>query len=106
MHITMERQRWAPLIKDYEGGTLMECYINPNINYVEIPATIRKQRMVVEAKINSLTVCALNLPFTFTNEESALSILPRYCFLPRVCRAHPRQQFQIYPGLQCLNPKP
>jgi hypothetical protein len=58
MHITMERQRWAPLIKDYEGGTLMECYINPNINYVEIPATIRKQRMVVEAKINSLTVCA------------------------------------------------
>ena len=54
----MERQRWAPLIKDYEGGTLMECYINPNINYIEIPATVRKQRMIVEAKINSMTVCA------------------------------------------------
>mmetsp|Transcript_43760 Transcript_43760/g.106998 ORF Transcript_43760/g.106998 Transcript_43760/m.106998 type:complete len:386 (+) Transcript_43760:108-1265(+) len=55
MHITMERGRWAPFIKDYEGGTLMECYINPNIPYLEIPAMVRKQRKVVEDKISSMT---------------------------------------------------
>ena len=34
MPVTMPRERWAPFIKDYEGGTLMECYINPRIEYV------------------------------------------------------------------------
>ncbi len=33
----MPRERWAPFIKDYEGGTLMECYINPRIEYTPTP---------------------------------------------------------------------
>jgi len=55
MHITMERQRWAPLIKDYEGGTLMECYINPNINYIEIPAMVKRQQQEVLDVVSALT---------------------------------------------------
>mmetsp|Transcript_35758 Transcript_35758/g.70056 ORF Transcript_35758/g.70056 Transcript_35758/m.70056 type:complete len:386 (+) Transcript_35758:22-1179(+) len=55
MHITMERSRWAPLIKDYEGGTLMECYINPNINNIEIPAMVKRQQKVVENVVSALT---------------------------------------------------
>ena len=29
--ITFERDRWHGWIKDYDGGTLMECIINPKV---------------------------------------------------------------------------
>jgi histone acetyltransferase len=51
----MRKDRWAPGIKDYEGGTLMECYINPNINYLEIPLMVKRQRKVMDDKIAELT---------------------------------------------------
>jgi len=62
MQITMGPKRWAALIKDYEGGTLMECYINPHINYLDIPAMIRRQRRTIEDKIASLTKHHITYP--------------------------------------------
>mmetsp|Transcript_67362 Transcript_67362/g.179840 ORF Transcript_67362/g.179840 Transcript_67362/m.179840 type:complete len:382 (+) Transcript_67362:95-1240(+) len=53
--ITMERSRWAPYIKDYEGATLMECFINPYVDYLDIPTMIKRQRRMVESKIRSMT---------------------------------------------------
>ena len=36
--VTMPKDRWVGYIKDYDGGTLMECYIHPNVNYLKVPA--------------------------------------------------------------------
>jgi len=42
--VYMHRDRWVGYIKDYDGGTLMECSINRNINYLDVPGMIQKQR--------------------------------------------------------------
>ena len=34
--ITMAKERWYGYIKDYDGGTLMECYIHPAINFLNV----------------------------------------------------------------------
>ena len=35
----MHKSRYQGLIKDYDGGTVMECYIHPSIDYTRIPET-------------------------------------------------------------------
>ncbi|KAJ1395091.1 hypothetical protein B484DRAFT_355464 [Ochromonadaceae sp. CCMP2298] len=35
-NISMQRERWRGLIKEYNGGTPMECYIHPNADYVQV----------------------------------------------------------------------
>jgi len=32
----MPAERWKGYIKDYEGGTMMECFVHPTINYSKI----------------------------------------------------------------------
>jgi histone acetyltransferase len=45
-------------IKDYDGGTLMEAYVNPDINYSEISNIIKKQNDFLKKQILSrLNVC-------------------------------------------------
>ena len=39
--------KWKGRIKDYEGGTLMECHIHEIINYNKISKHIAKQKEVV-----------------------------------------------------------
>ena len=29
----MPIDRWKGFIKDYDGGTMMECYIHPDVDY-------------------------------------------------------------------------
>jgi len=38
----MPRRRWRGYIKDYDGGTLMECYVNPDIDFDNIGNDIKK----------------------------------------------------------------
>ncbi|EZG66624.1 putative histone acetyltransferase GCN5, partial [Gregarina niphandrodes] len=45
--ITMSKDRWVGFIKDYDGGTLMECVINPNINYLSLGDAFVNQRKMV-----------------------------------------------------------
>ena len=42
--IAMPKTRYQGLIKDYDGGTPMECYIHPNLDYTRIPEMIAAQR--------------------------------------------------------------
>jgi histone acetyltransferase len=42
--ISMPKERWVGYIKDYDGGTLMKCVINPSIDYFHIPRLIKRQR--------------------------------------------------------------
>jgi len=49
--ITMPRERWRAYIKDYDGGTLMECAINEYVDYLKIDAMIESQRKFLFEKI-------------------------------------------------------
>lgn len=49
----MPRDRWHGYIKDYDGGTLMECVINQSINYVHIRRQIEEQRRIILERINA-----------------------------------------------------
>lgn len=53
--ISMPKERWYGYIKDYDGGTLMECKISPRVNYLDIPGMIAQQRHVVYEKIKSIS---------------------------------------------------
>lgn len=39
-------------IKDYDGGTLMECRIDPKLPYIDLPAMIRLQRQACVSSLN------------------------------------------------------
>jgi len=49
--VFMNKDRWVGYIKDYDGGTLMECAINRDIDYLDVPGMIQKQREVCQAHI-------------------------------------------------------
>lgn len=34
-------------IKDYDGGTLMECYVHPNVDYLNVKGIVAKQRAFI-----------------------------------------------------------
>jgi N-acetylglutamate synthase-like GNAT family acetyltransferase len=44
--VSMPKSNWFGYIKDYDGGTLMECVIHDRINYLEITAMVQRQRKV------------------------------------------------------------
>lgn len=60
--ITMEKDRWQGYIKDYDGGTLMECQLDEKIPYIDIPALIRRQRQAMDEKIRELSNCHIVYP--------------------------------------------
>jgi histone acetyltransferase len=55
-HISMPKERWVGFIKDYDGGTLMECYVHPGVNYLDISSLVAKQKRFImdRVKENSL----------------------------------------------------
>ena len=42
--ITLPHSVWVGCIKDYEGGTLVECQVSPVVNYREISEMTKRQR--------------------------------------------------------------
>lgn len=49
--ITIPKYRYMGYIKDYEGGTLMECQINPYINYLKIKDLVKLQKDFLMEKL-------------------------------------------------------
>eukprot|EP00520_Triparma_pacifica_P015522 CAMPEP_0118641624 /NCGR_PEP_ID=MMETSP0785-20121206/5397_1 /TAXON_ID=91992 /ORGANISM="Bolidomonas pacifica, Strain CCMP 1866" /LENGTH=348 /DNA_ID=CAMNT_0006533113 /DNA_START=501 /DNA_END=1544 /DNA_ORIENTATION=- len=49
--ITMPRGRYLGLIKDYDGGTMMECYLHKSIPYTSTTAMVKKQHDFVMGEI-------------------------------------------------------
>lgn len=47
----MPRSQWTGYIKDYDGAHLMECYVHPTINYLDIPNMIARQRAFIHARL-------------------------------------------------------
>ncbi|KAI0081351.1 Bromodomain-containing protein [Panus rudis PR-1116 ss-1] len=49
--ITLDRSVWAGYIKDYEGGTIMQCTMLPKIDYLQMRDILAKQREAILDKI-------------------------------------------------------
>ena len=48
--ILMEREKWSGYIKEYDGGTLMECIISGAVLPADFPRVIKLQREAVEVR--------------------------------------------------------
>jgi histone acetyltransferase len=51
--ITLDRSVWMGYIKDYEGGTIMQCSMLPRVRYLEMGRMLLKQKECVQAKIRA-----------------------------------------------------
>ena len=51
----MPRTQWTGFIKDYDGAHLMECYIHPTINYLDVPAMVERQREYIYSRIRQMS---------------------------------------------------
>ena len=49
--ITMPKGRYSGLIKDYDGGTMMECYIHPSVDFTRIPEMLQAQRNFIMRRV-------------------------------------------------------
>ncbi|OWB63687.1 hypothetical protein B5S29_g4688 [[Candida] boidinii] len=53
--ITLPKKIWMGYIKDYEGGTLMQCSMLPRIRYLDSPKILTLQKAAILRKIRSLS---------------------------------------------------
>jgi histone acetyltransferase len=53
--ITLDRSVWAGYIKDYEGGTIMQCTMLRKVNYLEKATIISQQREAILTKIREMS---------------------------------------------------
>eukprot|EP00584_Thalassiosira_punctigera_P006388 CAMPEP_0172531646 /NCGR_PEP_ID=MMETSP1067-20121228/4963_1 /TAXON_ID=265564 ORGANISM="Thalassiosira punctigera, Strain Tpunct2005C2" /NCGR_SAMPLE_ID=MMETSP1067 /ASSEMBLY_ACC=CAM_ASM_000444 /LENGTH=473 /DNA_ID=CAMNT_0013316045 /DNA_START=34 /DNA_END=1455 /DNA_ORIENTATION=+ len=51
--VQMPRGRYQGLIKDYDGGTIMECYVHPSIDFTRVPEMVAAQREFVLERIRA-----------------------------------------------------
>lgn len=69
--ISMTPERWVGYIKDYDGGTLMECIILPQVNYLAIPAMVAAQKARVASAVQAVSSARVVYPSLHTPEGMA-----------------------------------
>lgn len=69
--ISMTPERWVGYIKDYDGGTLMECTILPQVNYLAIPAMVAAQKARVAAAVQAVSSASVVYPSLHTPDGVA-----------------------------------
>mmetsp|Transcript_11176 Transcript_11176/g.33103 ORF Transcript_11176/g.33103 Transcript_11176/m.33103 type:complete len:403 (-) Transcript_11176:60-1268(-) len=52
--ISMPKGRFHGLIKDYDGGTMMECYVHPSIDFTRVPQMIQAQKDFLLGRIRTV----------------------------------------------------
>lgn len=52
--ISMPKEKWFGFIKDYEGGTLMECHISSKVDYLRLYEVLSEQQKAVQRAIMKL----------------------------------------------------
>jgi len=60
--ISMPKGRYQGLIKEYDGGTMMECYVHPSIDFTRIPEMLAAQRKFI---LNRIKLKALSHKVTY-----------------------------------------
>lgn len=64
----MPAERWKGFIKDYDGGTFMECLIHASIDYCNISNIIKEQKMFIIEQVKNLCINDKKFPgLDFTN---------------------------------------
>eukprot|EP01104_Vermistella_antarctica_P015114 TRINITY_DN4895_c0_g2_i1.p1 TRINITY_DN4895_c0_g2~~TRINITY_DN4895_c0_g2_i1.p1 ORF type:complete len:1118 (+),score=320.55 TRINITY_DN4895_c0_g2_i1:280-3633(+) len=53
--VSLPREKWTGYIKDYDGGTLMECIVDPKVHHLDIPNMVRRQRDAMQKKIREVS---------------------------------------------------
>lgn len=53
--ITLDRAIWAGYIKDYEGGTIMQCTMLPRVDYLTTRDVVAQQREAILSKIRQMS---------------------------------------------------
>lgn len=78
--ISLDRSVWVGYIKDYEGGTLMQCSMLPRVEYLKAQELLASQRQLILNKIRSISKSHIVYPGldvfrnpTPKNEEKANS---------------------------------
>ncbi|CAE6475834.1 unnamed protein product [Rhizoctonia solani] len=51
--ITLPRSVWMGYIKDYEGGTIMQCSLIPKVNYLAVQELLAQQKQAIIDKIKA-----------------------------------------------------
>ncbi|XP_028081489.1 histone acetyltransferase GCN5 isoform X4 [Camellia sinensis] len=71
--IHLEKERWHGYIKDYDGGILMECIIDPKLPYTDLSTMVRRQRQAIDEKIRELSNCHIVYPgIDFQKKEAGI----------------------------------
>ncbi|XP_031743544.1 histone acetyltransferase GCN5 isoform X2 [Cucumis sativus] len=74
--IHLEKDRWQGYIKDYDGGILMECKIDPKLPYTDLSSMIRRQRQAIDEKIRELSNCHIVYPGLDLQKEAGVPKRP------------------------------
>ena len=60
--ITLPKYKWMGYIKDYEGGTIMQCSMIPRIRYLEAARMLARQKEAVNRMIRAKTKSDIEHP--------------------------------------------
>ena len=60
--ITLDRSIWVGYIKDYDGGTLMQCTMVPGIDYLNVYSQLHEQKLALLRVIDSRIGCSRVYP--------------------------------------------
>ena len=75
--VAMPKDRWLGFIKDYDGGTLMECYIHPNMDFMMTRDIVARQREFIYRRLRETSKSAIeyNAGEMFKNGKRLLSAI-------------------------------
>ena len=77
--LELPKENYLGYIKDYDGGTLMECYVHPTINYLKVREMLAEQRKFVEDQLEKkFEECTdvYQLPGPIDQEQPLLDQIP------------------------------
>ncbi|KAI8642348.1 hypothetical protein BD408DRAFT_416655 [Parasitella parasitica] len=76
--ITLDKRKWVGYIKDYEGGTIMQCTTVPKVKYLYVHDTLAIQKKSVYEKMKEYSTSHIVYPGIQMplNEEGKRSIDP------------------------------
>ncbi|CEP08954.1 hypothetical protein [Parasitella parasitica] len=73
--ITLDKRKWVGYIKDYEGGTIMQCTMVPRVKYLQVQDLLGIQRNAILKKIQEqstehVTYPGLRMPISKNGKRS------------------------------------
>lgn len=60
--ITLDKRKWVGYIKDYEGGTIMQCTTVPKVKYLHVHETLAIQKKAVYEKMKEYSTSHIVYP--------------------------------------------